>query len=56
MRVTNPQAWARLYNESPQHAPAFTVQPMQQLESDPLAVGVMVGLCQAYGVEVLQAC
>jgi hypothetical protein len=30
------------------------MEPLHHLESDPLAVGVMMGLCQGYGVEVLQ--
>lgn len=33
---------------------AFTSQPLHRLESDPLAVGVMMGLCQGFGIEVLQ--
>jgi hypothetical protein len=29
-------------------------EALHHLESDPLAVGVMMGLCQGYGVEVMQ--
>lgn len=54
-RVTDIHAWAQLYNDSPRNAPAFATQPMHGLESDPLAVGVMMGLCQAYGVVVVPA-
>ena len=53
-RVTDRQAWARLYSDRPSNAPAFMAQPLHRLESDPLAVGVMMGLCQGFGVQVVQ--
>lgn len=34
--------------------PCFCSQPLHHLESDPFAVGVMLGLCQGYGVELGQ--
>jgi hypothetical protein len=34
--------------------PCFSSQPLHHLESDPFAVGVMMGLCQGYGLELGQ--
>lgn len=48
------RAWARLLGERPEHAPEFTTQPCHHLDKEPWAVGAMAGICQQYGVDVLE--
>lgn len=55
-RVTDRVAWAQLYSDRPSNAPSFMSQPLHHLESDPFAVGVMVGLCQGYGLALVPDC
>jgi hypothetical protein len=51
-RVPDRQAGAQLYRL--RNTPGFMSQPLHRLESDPLAVGVMMGLCQGFGIEVVE--
>jgi hypothetical protein len=52
-RVTDRVA-SQLYR--PSNARVFMSQPLHHLESDPFAVGVMVGICRGYGIELTQDC
>jgi hypothetical protein len=47
-------AWARLLGDRPEHAPEFTTEPCHHLDKDPWALGAMAGICQQYGVDVLE--
>jgi hypothetical protein len=55
-RVTDRVAWAQLYTDRPSNAPAFMSQPLHHLELDPFAVGVMMGICRGFGIELAQDC